>query len=34
MEHKKKYYNMPLTETKVDDINDKVMKECKEEGLL
>jgi hypothetical protein len=34
MEHKKKYYNMPLTETKVDDIIDKVMNECKEEGLL
>jgi hypothetical protein len=33
-EHKKKYYNMPLTESKVDDIIDKVMNECKEEGLL
>jgi hypothetical protein len=33
-EHKKRYYNMPLTESKVDDIIDKVINECKEEGLL
>jgi hypothetical protein len=33
-EHKKKYNYMPLTESKVDDIIDKVMNECKEEGLL
>jgi hypothetical protein len=33
-EYKKKYYNMPLTESKVDDIINKVMNECKEEGLL
>jgi Zn-finger domain-containing protein len=33
-EHKKKYYNMPLTESKEDDIIHKVMNESKEEGIL
>jgi hypothetical protein len=32
-EHKKRYYNMPLTESKVNDIIDKVINECEKEGI-